>query len=152
MLYNLTTEKQLKLSDAFSLIVIFAWITWPVRKITYCLDRRVLTYTSAERLEVISMIPEQPIDSRNHATTKSIQRSEMILENAKFSWEDPSLKKLLDSLKFLKKQAPNNAIPVKAEGIEMKENPSSAEDDFALKNINLHIKPGSLTLIIGRVG
>lgn len=131
-------------------MIIFAWLVAPMRKIQFCLERRVTTYTSAERVEIMLKLPDIHDWTTSHTTSSSIQKSEIVLENAKFIWEDPALNKLLDSLDFLKKQQTSKQTT--SEGVEMKENPSTKTDDYALKGVNLHIKPGSLTLIIGRVG
>jgi hypothetical protein len=119
-LHNVLYEEKLKISEVYSLIVIFSWISYPVRNAIHCLNRRVQAYTTGSRLGKLARLPETLSTSDYFSKDSSLEKGEIVIENGNFVWEDPQIKKIFEEFKAK----------------DSKDGKESSAEDIELKNLN----------------
>lgn len=147
-LYNVFYEDKLEISQVYSLIVIFAWISIPIRNSVHCFNRRVQGYTTSDRLAKLARLPEIKNEKNFYETDSNLRIGEIVIEKADFLWEDPELKSIIEEFELEKTDKEEDS----KNEIELKPLNGLASPEKALTDVNLHIKPGTITLVLGRVG
>lgn len=147
-------------SKAYATLAFFNILQMPIRVIGFVVMMLANTKVSVQRMQHYTGWEEFEKNSSDNA----LQKGELIIKEGDFSWDTETAKKHWQEYEknFEKKKVSVKGKDAKRCGkkpaIEEKkkeEKPLMDEkkDDFTiLKNINLHIKPGELAVVIGTVG
>lgn len=117
---------KLTVTQIYELITLFNSTRSPMKYYIMAVMNRADALASSQRIELITRIET----FEHRGDSQDLQKGEIVVKNGCFNWESSEYFEI-----FQKGEIDQSAL-----------------DSFILKDINIHIKPGELVAIVGKVG
>ena len=136
-----STQGQMSISKTFTVLSLFTNLQHPINQAQKAFEKLLVALVAVERLKKLSKFSKKP----EVVDDSSLAKGEIVIENGNFGWSDSAFDQFIEETEsFGQQRLTDIRSNLEAEG--------GPQQDQALHNINLKIKPSEFVAIVGQVG